>query len=183
LGKKIESKSFEENNESTCKLMNINFEDQNITDPEILQFVKNDKNYPLFVKFDFQNRDEINGLLSSYMIGNFTNNQRNNFISQVLSNYSDILYTSYSTLKEIRELDMVKYALHFKYKKLRKLNTDLEAEIEDLKRFGETNKTIKDILIKQKCDVEIKYNDSISQLIIYKEEIKVNKLIFMIFNF
>ena len=53
------------------------------------------------------------------------------------------------------------------------MNTDLEAEIEDLKRFGETNKTIKDILIKQKCDVEIKYNDSISQLIIYKEEINV----------
>lgn len=107
------------------------------------------------------------------MMGNFNSNQRNNFISQVLSNYSDIIFVAYNTLKEIRELDMVKYALHFKYKKLRKLNTDLEAEIEDLKRFGETNKTIKDILIRQKCDVEIKYNDSISQLIVYKEEINV----------
>jgi hypothetical protein len=177
LGKKIESKSIEEENEFSSKSININFEEENLTDPEIIQFVKNDKNYPLFVKFDFQNRDEINGLLTSYMMGNFTNNQRNNFISQVLSNYSDIIYTSYSTLKEIRELDMVKYALHFKYKKLRKLNTDLEAEIDDLKRFGETNKTIKDILIKQKCDVEIKYNDSISQLIIYKEEINVIKFL------
>lgn len=188
LGKEIETNTSTENdvnnsnqinnNKNSINFNNLNFEDKNLSDPEIAQFVKNDKNYPLFVNFEYQNRDEINGLLTSYLMGNFTNNQRNNFIAKILSNYSDIIYTSYKTLKEIRELDMVKYALHYKYKKLRKLNTDLEAEIEDLKRFGETNKTIKDILIKQKCDVEIKYNDSISQLIIYKEEINVKISVF-----
>lgn len=136
------------------------------------------------MQFDFSNSDEIKGLLTSYLLGKFSNNNISNFISKVLSNYSDLMYIAYNTLKEIRELDIVKCALHNKLKKLRKLNSDLEAEIDDLKRFAETNKTIKDILIKQKNEVEIKYNDSVSQIINYKENINVwFDKIFHNFNF
>jgi len=136
------------------------------------------------LQFDFSNSDEIKGLLTSYLLGKFSNNNISNFISKVLSNYSDLMYIAYNTLKEIRELDIVKCALHNKLKKLRKLNSDLEAEIDDLKRFAETNKTIKDILIKQKNEVEIKYNDSVSQIINYKENINVwFDKIFHNFNF
>jgi len=106
-------------------------------------------------------------------LGKFSSNNISNFISKIISNYSDLMYMGYNTLKEIKEMDIVKNALHNKLKKLRKLNTDLEAEIDDLKRFSDTNKTIKDILIKQKNDVEIKYNDCVSQIINYKEELNV----------
>ena len=125
------------------------------------------------MQFDFSNSDEIKGLLTSYLIGEFSNTNISNFITKILSNYSDLIFTAYNTLKEIKELDIVKNALHNKLKKLRKINTDLEAEIDDLKRFSETNKIIKDILIKQKNDVEIRYNDCVSQIINYKEEINV----------
>jgi hypothetical protein len=161
-------------NEITKKsLITLNPEDITLNDGEIFSTLENNKNYPLYMQFDFSNSDEIKGLLTSYLIGEFSNTNISNFITKILSNYSDLIFTAYNTLKEIKELDIVKNALHNKLKKLRKINTDLEAEIDDLKRFSETNKIIKDILIKQKNDVEIRYNDCVSQIINYKEEINV----------
>lgn len=156
-------------------------EDLASNDSEILAELENNKNYPLYLQFDYANSDEIKGLLTSFLLGKFSSANISNFISKVLSNYSDLILISFNTLKEIKELDIVKNALLNKLKKLRRLNTDLETEIDDLKRFSETNKIIKDILIKQKNDVEIRYNDCVSQIINYKEEINVNKIFYNFF--
>lgn len=169
------------NDGSRKSLISLNTgEESSLNDAEILSALGNNKNYPLYLQFDFSNSDEIKGLLTSYLLGKFSSANVSNFISKVLSNFSDLMFIAYNTLNEIKELDIVKNALHNKLKKLRKLNTDLEAEIEDLKRFAETNKTIKDILIKQKNDVEIRYNDCVSQIINYKEDLNVNKAFFKI---
>ena len=169
--KKDENTSTEVSRKS---LISINTgDDSALNDSQILSALENNKNYPLYLQFDYSDSDEIKGLLTSYLLGKFSSANISNFISKVLSNYSDLIFAAYNTLKEIKELDIVKNALHNKLKKLRKLNIDLEAEIDDLKRFAETNKTIKDILIKQKNDVEIKYNDCISQIINYKEQLNV----------
>lgn len=184
--------SFGKRNSSSEQMLNIRKslmsynEDSVVNESEILANIQNDTSYPLYIQFDFSNADEIKGLLTSYLLGKFTSNQISLFISKIISNYSDLVCTAYNTLKEIKELDIVKYALQNKLKRLRKINTDLGAEINDLKCFSETNKTIKDILIKQKNDVEIKYHDSVSQIINYRQEINVgffNNLFFDIFLF
>lgn len=53
---------------------------------------------------------------------------------------------------------------------------ELENEMEDLKRLSLTNKEIKDILLKQKQEVEVKYNDSLTKISLLKEEENVNLL-------
>ena len=75
-------------------------------------------------------------------------------------------------------MDIVKYSLNNKLKKLMKINIDLEGEIQDLKQFSETNRMIKEILIKQKNEVEIKYNYCISQIINYQLDLKVKYFLY-----
>jgi hypothetical protein len=77
-------------------------------------------------------------------------------------------------MQEIRELDIVKNAIHERFKKYHKITLELENEIEDLKKFSQTNKEIKDILLKQKYEVDVKYNDSLTQVSFLKDENNVN---------
>ena len=121
--------------------------DESTNDSDLIN-ISHDHNYPLYIQLDFSNSDEIKGLLTSYLLGKFSSNNITNFISRILSNYADLIFISYQTLKEITEMDIVKYSLNNKLKKLMKINIDLEGEIQDLKQFSETNRMIKEILIK-----------------------------------
>ncbi len=85
-----------------------------------------------------------------------------------------MLYHSNKTVYEIKELEIVKNAIHERFKKYHKISMELENEMEDLKRLSHTNKEIKDILLKQKQEVEVKYNDSLTQISYLKDEENVN---------
>lgn len=61
--------------------------------------------------------------------------------------------------------------MHERFKKYYKISLELENEIEDLKKFSKTNKEIKEILLKQKQEIEVKYTDSITQITFYKDEL------------
>jgi predicted DNA-binding protein YlxM (UPF0122 family) len=95
------------------------------------------------------------------------------FITELIKYFSEFLFYSHKTIQEIRELDIVKNAIHERFKKYHKISLELENEIEDLKKFSNTNKEIKDILLRQKQDVEVKYTDSLTQVSVLKDEVNV----------
>ena len=74
---------------------------------------------------------------------------------------------------EIREMDVVKHAMHERFKKYHKICIELENEMDDLQKLTKTNKEIKDILLKQKQEVEVKYIDSVTQITHLKDEVNV----------
>jgi hypothetical protein len=84
-----------------------------------------------------------------------------------------MLYSAHLTLIEIKEIDIVKNAMHERFKKYHKISLELENEIEDLKKFTKTNKEIKDILLNQKHEIEVKYTDSQMQVTYLKDELNV----------
>ncbi len=96
------------------------------------------------------------------------------FIHEIIKQYSEILYHANCTIDEIRELEIVKNAINERFKKYHKISMELESEMEDLKRLSQTNKEIKDILLKQKQEVEVKYNDSLTQISLLKDEENVS---------
>ncbi len=63
--------------------------------------------------------------------------------------------------------------MHERFKKYHKICMELEIEADDQKKFAKTNKEIKDILLKQKQEIEVKYNDSLTQIIFYKNDLNV----------
>ena len=74
---------------------------------------------------------------------------------------------------EIKEMEIVKNAMHVRFRKYYKICVELENELEDLKKFAKTNKEIKDILLKQKQEIEVKYTDGITQITYLKDELNV----------
>jgi hypothetical protein len=70
-------------------------------------------------------------------------------------------------------MEIVKNAMHERFRKYYKISVELENELEDLKKFAKTNKEIKDILLRQKQEIEVKYTDCMTQITYLKDELNV----------
>jgi hypothetical protein len=129
------------------------------------------------IDFDFNSSDEIKNLLVQF----FTSLKNSpsiitSFIAELISEYSEFIFYTQKTLMEIKELDIVKSAMHERFKKYHKICIELENELDDLQKFAKTNKEIKDILLKQKLEVEVKYTDSMTQITYLKDELNVSNI-------
>ena len=127
----------------------------------------------LNIDFCYNSPQEIKNFLSQFFNGKFPNQTVTNFITSLIFNFSDMLFYSYLTLQEIKEIDIVKNALHERFKKYRKISNELQIEINDMQKLSKTNKDIKDILMKQRQEVEVKYNDTLTHISVLKDEINV----------
>lgn len=130
-------------------------------------------------EFDFSNQEEIKNLLNKFFYSKFPANLIANFLTELINEYSEFVFFSFKCLNEIKELNVVKTSLHEKFKKYHKISMELEAEVEDLKRFSKTNKEIKDILLKQRQEIEVKYTDSLTQITYLKDE---SNVLFIFYN-
>ena len=82
-------------------------------------------------------------------------------------------------MNSIKELEIVNIAIDSRYKQTNYLMKEMNLMVTELNNYCETSKNLKETLLKQKNDVEIKYNDclmlnsSLNQEIInYKNIIK-----------
>jgi hypothetical protein len=124
--------------------------------------------------FDYASSDEIKSLLVQFFTSLKNSPQViSNFIAELINEYADFLFYSQKTLQEIREMDLVKHSMHERFKKYHKICIELENELDDLQKLSKTNKEIKDILLKQKQEVEVKYVDSVTQITHLKDELNV----------
>lgn len=184
---------FEDNNEITQLMKNqkINqelnnkiltiFKDDNIElekiDKEIIEYFNNDKY--INIKFEFKSAQEIKTLLTYFMKHGLEQEYYNKFFRYLIDEFCDLFFNCYESLNSIKELEIVNIAIDSRYKQTNYLMKEMNLMVTELNNYCETSKNLKETLLKQKNDVEIKYNDclmlnsSLNQEIInYKNIIK-----------
>ena len=67
-------------------------------------------------------------------------------------------------IKEAKEMEIVTRAMMIRYNKTMMRVNEITEEINDLNQFAKSSKEIKEMLLKQKSEVEIKYNDALMQI-------------------
>ena len=184
---------FEDNNEITQSMKNqkINqelnnkiltiFKDDNMElakiDKEIIDYFKNDKY--INIKFEFKSAQEIKTLFTFFLKHGLEQEYYNKFFRYLIDEFCELFYNCYESLNSIKELEIVNIAIDSRYKQTNYLMKEMNLMVTELNNYCETSKNMKETLLKQKNDVEIKYNDclmlnsSLNQDIInYKNLIK-----------
>jgi TolA-binding protein len=135
------------------------------TDRHVLETFKTDKS--LNVKFDYKDADKIKEIINEFFICQLPQASYQKFISKISETFSDLLYASFIALNDIKNLEIIVYALYCRYMHFKLKIEDLQSVIEDLNHYAESSKQIKEMLTKSKNEVEFKYTNSmmtISQL-------------------
>ena len=182
---------FEDNNEITQIMKNqkINqelnnkiltiFKDDNMElvkiDKEIIDYFKNDKY--INIKFEFKSAQEIKTLFTFFIKHGLEQEYYNKFFRYLIDEFCELFFNCYESLNSIKELEIVNIAIDSRYKQTNYLMKEMNLMVTELNNYCETSKNLKETLLKQKNDVEIKYNDclmrnsSLSQQIINNENL------------
>jgi hypothetical protein len=168
------------NQELNNKILTI-FKDDNIElekiDKEIIEYFKNDKY--INIKFEFKSAQEIKTLLTYFMKHGLEQEYYNKFFRYLIDEFCDLFFNCYESLNSIKELEIVNIAIDSRYKQTNYLMKEMNLMVTELNNYCETSKNLKETLLKQKNDVEIKYNDCLmlnstlnQEIINYKNIIK-----------
>ena len=156
---------------------------QNIfeADKYFLETFKTDKS--LNVKFEYQTPNKIKDVINEFFNCQLPQPCIQNFIQKISETFCELLFSAFLALNDIKNLQIIMYALYGRYMKYKLKIEDLQSVIDDLSHFADSNKQIKEMLTKTKNELELKYTNSlmtISQLnnaVIEKEkEINTIKL-------
>ena len=159
------------NNYNTIKFTEEEFKNLYESDRKILETYNTNKT--INVKFEYEKSDKIKDLLNEFFKSQLPKNFYQKFLSKICEIFSDLLYACFLSLKDIKNLEIVKYALYCRYMKCRMKIEEMDLEIQDLNQFAESSKEIKEMLMKQKQEVDIKYNNSLMIITQLNEE-KIN---------
>lgn len=116
------------------------------------------------IKFDYSSPEEIRELLDMFFRAKLSKDHYANFLKCIVEEFSALLYDSFETIKEAKEMEIVTRAIMVRYNKALMRVNEITEEINDLSKFAKSSKEIKEMLLKQKSEVEIKYNDSLIQI-------------------
>ena len=128
-------------------------------DRHVLETFKTDKS--LNVKFEYKSADKIKEIINEFFACQLPQESFQKFISKICETYSDLLYSSFLALNDIKNLEIIVYALYCRYMKFKLKIEDLISVIEDLNHYAESYKQIKEMLTKSKNELEFKYTNSI----------------------
>lgn len=129
------------------------------SDRHVLQTYKTDKS--LNVKFIYESTDKIKQLLNEFFICQLPQASYQKFITKICETFSDLLFSSYLALNDIKNLEIIMYALYCRYMKYKAKIEDLQGVIDDLNHFAESSRQIKEMISKSKNELEFKYTNSI----------------------
>ena len=135
------------------------------TDRHVLETFKTDRS--LNVKFDYKSSDNIKEIINEFFVCQLPQPSYQKFITKICETFSDLLYASFIALNDIKNLEIIVYALYCRYMKFKLKIEDLQSVIEDLNHFADSSRQIKEMLNKAKNELEFKYTNSrmtISQL-------------------
>ena len=165
--------------ELNSKIINIykdDFIDLNKIDKNLLKLFNNDEY--INIKFEFRSAEDIKTLLRYFLKNGLEQEYYNKFFQYLIDEYSELFFNCYDSLNSIKELEIVNIAIDSRYKKINYLMKEMNYMLTDLNNYCETSKNLKETLLKQKNEVEIKYNDClIMNSNLNKTIINDNKLI------
>ena len=119
---------------------------------------------PMFINFEYQNVNQLHSLLDYFLKAQLDKEHYVKFLQCIINEYSSLLFTCYEAINEFKEIEIANIAIDARFKKFKHLAHDLQDEINDLTNYANSSRVVKEMLLKQKNEVEIKYNDSLIQL-------------------
>ena len=136
------------------------------TDRHVLQTSKTDKSSSktdksLNVKFIYEDADKIKKLLNDFFISQLPQTTYQKFLTKICETFSDLLFSSFLALNDIKNLEIIVYTLYIRYMKCKIKIEDLQGVIEDLNHFAESSRQIKEMMTKAKNELEFKYTNSV----------------------
>ena len=168
---KEENENIINNNYNVIKFPDSEFKNLYESDRHILETYNTDNT--INVKFEYEKPEKIKELLNEFFKCQLPKPSYQKFLVKICEVFSNLLFACYCALKDIKNLEIIKYALYCRYMKNRIKIEELNSEIDDLNQFAESSKEIKDMLLKQKQEVDIKYNNSLMKITQLNEE-KIN---------
>ena len=126
-------------------------------DKNILNFFNNDKY--INIKFEFKSPKDIKTLFTYFIKNGLDQENYNKFVHYLIDEFSELFFNCYDSLDSIKELEIVNIAIDSRYKRTNYLMKEMNLMVNELNNYVETSKNLKETLLKQKNDVEIKYND------------------------
>ena len=140
---------------------------QNIfeADKYFLETFKTDKT--LNVKFEYQTPNKIKDVINEFFNCQLPQPCIQNFVQKISEAFCELLFSAFLALNDIKNLQIIMYALYGRYMRYKLKIEDMQSVIDDLSHFADSNKQIKEMLTKTKNELELKYTNSmmtISQL-------------------
>jgi hypothetical protein len=130
-----------------------------LADQHIINTFNTDKS--INVDFQYKKSEDIKLLLSDFFKSQLPKTTYQTFLSKICEMFSDLLFSCYLALRDIKHLEIVKHALYCRFMKYRERTAEMEFEIKDMNHFAQSTKEVKEMLLKQKNEVEMKYNSSL----------------------
>lgn len=154
----------ENKNNSTKKMIALNLNDYlNLSTSELdslieRYFVNNEK---ISINFAFSSSEEIKKLFSLFLKEKLDKKYYNGFLQNLIDQFCDLFYNCYQSINAIKELEITNHALDVRYKKNFYLLQNLQYEYENLKDYVNSYKLVKEKLLKEKNEIEVKYNNTL----------------------
>ena len=126
-------------------------------DKNLLNYFNNDKY--INIKFEFKSSKDIKALFTYFIKNGLPQEYYNKFIHYLIDEFSELFFNCYESLDSIKELEIVNIAIDTRYKRTNYLMKEMNLMVTELNNYCETSKNLKETLLKQKNDVEIKYNN------------------------
>ena len=136
--------------------------DNDEVDKKILDLYYNNARTKL--SFDFTSKEEIKSLLDLFFRAKLSKDNYATFLQRIVEEFSGLLYDAFTSLKEIKEIEIVCRSMEIRQMKMRNQIEELSCEVKDLNKFAKSSKEIKEMLLRQKSEVELKYNDALIQI-------------------
>ena len=146
--------------ELNSKILTIfrdDFMDLTKMDKNIINMFKNDQY--INIKFEFKSAEDVKTLLRYFLKNGLNQEYYNKFFQYLIDEYCELFFNCYDSLNSIKELEIVNIAIDSRYKKTNYLMKEMNYMVAELSNYCETSKKLKETLLKQKNEVEIKYND------------------------
>jgi hypothetical protein len=122
---------------------------------------KINKDQLINIKFEFDSAEQIKNLIKFFLKIGLAEDYYIKFRQYLINEFSELLYNCNSCLKCIKELEICNKIQGIRFSKNIYLIKQMANEIGDLKLLNESNKKTKEKLLKQKNELEAKYNDSL----------------------
>lgn len=152
-----EKKIKKELNSKILTIFRDDFLDLKKIDKKIIDMFKDDEY--INIKFEFKSADDIKTLLRYFLKKGLNQENYNKFVQYLVDEFSELFYNCYDSLNSIKELEIVNIAIDSRYKRTNYLMKEMNFMVSELNNYCETSKNLKETLLKQKNDVEIKYNN------------------------
>ena len=118
---------------TSFKIPNNNKMDFSKSDELLLNEINNsDYGLKSNYEFDYNSPDDINMFLSKFLKSPFPVDKLTDFITKLCNNFSDLLYHSYITIKEVHQLEIVSKSLNERFRYYYDLNNKNEKIIKSL---------------------------------------------------